>query len=139
MNFSHDDKPSYITFASCDAAAFISVIPNSGLPKVDFWAVAEAVAVDGKTSATVAVAEAVAEGQVMMGIDLHGNLAYTPNLALFLIFKVNFLNFFCPWKFGHQPKIFAFGIPYFQMQYLQKVMNLQISFIYSIAIFVEKV
>ena len=34
----------------------------SGLPKVDFWAVAEAVAVDGKNSATVAVAEAVAEG-----------------------------------------------------------------------------
>ena len=66
----------------------------SGLPKVDFWAVAEAVAVDGKTSATVAVAEAVAEGQVMMGIDLHGNLAYTPNLALFLMFKVNFLIFF---------------------------------------------
>ena len=31
-----------------------------GLPKVTFWAVAEAVAVDGKTSATVA--EAVAEG-----------------------------------------------------------------------------
>ena len=59
---------------------------------MDFWAVAEAVAVDGKTSA--AVAEAVAEGQVMMGIDLHGNLAYTPNLALFLMFKVNFLNFF---------------------------------------------
>ena len=35
----------------------------SGLPKVDFWAVAEAVAVDGKTSATVAEAVAVAEGQ----------------------------------------------------------------------------
>ena len=34
----------------------------SGLPKVTFWAVAEAVAVDGKTSATEAVAEAVAEG-----------------------------------------------------------------------------
>ena len=57
---------------------------------MEFWAVAEAVAVDGKTSATVAVAE----GQVMMGIDLHGNLAYTPNLALFLMFKVSFLNFF---------------------------------------------
>ena len=35
---------------------------GSGLPKVDFWAVAEAVAVDGKTSATVAKAVAEAEG-----------------------------------------------------------------------------
>ena len=33
---------------------------DSGLPKVTFWAVAEAVAVDGKPSATVA--EAVAKG-----------------------------------------------------------------------------
>ena len=41
----------------------------SGLPKVDFWAVAEAVAVDGKTSATVA--EAVAEAE---GLDLNKSL-----------------------------------------------------------------
>ena len=34
----------------------------SGLPKVNFWAVAEAVAVDRKTSATVAEAVAEAEG-----------------------------------------------------------------------------
>ena len=39
---------------------------DSGLPKVTFWAIAEAVAVDGKTSATVAVAvaEAVAKGSI---------------------------------------------------------------------------
>ena len=35
---------------------------TSGLPKVTFWAVAEAVALDGKTSATVAEAVAEAEG-----------------------------------------------------------------------------
>ena len=35
----------------------------SGLPKVNFWAVAKAVAVDEKTSATVAEAVAVAEGE----------------------------------------------------------------------------
>ena len=37
-------------------------IAGRGLPKVTFWAVAEAVAVDGKTSATVAEAVAEAEG-----------------------------------------------------------------------------
>ena len=65
---------------------------SSGLPKVDFWAVAEAVAVDGKTSATVA--EAVAEGEgfnfqnlskVMLGINLQRILAHISNQALFSI------------------------------------------------------
>ena len=43
-------------------------MPISGLPKVIFSTVAEAVAVDGKTSATVAVDEAVAEGQKSYGV-----------------------------------------------------------------------
>ena len=49
------------------------------------------VAVDKKTSATIAVAEAIVEGkiilskthQVMMGINFHRLLECTPNLALF--------------------------------------------------------
>ena len=59
---------------------------------MDFWAVAEAVAVDGKTSATVAEAVAVAEGfdfqipsKVMLGINLQRILAHISNQALFSI------------------------------------------------------
>ena len=70
----------------------IRVLKCSGLPKVIFSTVAEAVAVDGKTSATVAKAVAEAEGfnfqnlsKVMMGINLHQILVHIPNLALFSI------------------------------------------------------
>ena len=45
----------------------------SGLPKVNFRAVVEAVAVDGKTSATVAEAVAVAEAE---GLDLTSLAGY---------------------------------------------------------------
>ena len=47
----------------------VFAILNSGLPKVTFWAVAEAIAEDGKTSA--AVAEAVAEAE---GLDFNRSL-----------------------------------------------------------------
>ena len=64
-----------------------------------FWAVAEAVAVDGKTSA--AVAEAVAEGEGfdfqnlskdMLGINLQRILAHISNQALFSITFYFFLS-----------------------------------------------
>ena len=50
---------------------------TSSLPKVIFSAVAEAVAVDWKTSATVAVAEAVAEGSIFKNSSGHDGYQFS--------------------------------------------------------------
>ena len=67
---------------------------HSGLPKVNFWAVAEAVAVDGKTSATVAVAEAVAVGFYKQAS--HVGYQFTKKFGMHSKFNIIFNGFSIP-------------------------------------------